>query len=55
MRDSGCRYVTVYRVPLGRETRVAIEQTRLSDSQSLLDRYVSRVSKKARRKDGLSA
>jgi hypothetical protein len=42
MRDSGCRQVAVYRVPLGRKTRVVIGQTDLIRVEKF-DRCKSRV------------
>jgi hypothetical protein len=42
MRDSGCRQVAVYRVPLGRKTRVVIGQTDLIQVEKF-DRCKSRV------------
>jgi hypothetical protein len=42
MRDSGCRQVAVYRVPLGRKTRVVIGQTNLIQAEKF-DRCKNRV------------
>jgi hypothetical protein len=40
---AGAVQVTVYRVPLGRETRIAIRQTRLSRLESLIDVRVESI------------